>query len=157
MARRLGVLSRRGQFPRARRGEANRRIEHARRRRLGEKRDGRRRRDFAIAQRERVIAAEQHDADARNVLRDALGGFDTRAIGHVHVEEHDIGQNVFRALAGFATRGHLRDDGVAESAQQIGEQRARVVVVLGDQNADTCSRFSHHLQFDQGRTETPAV
>ena len=104
---------------------------------FGEKRDGRGRGDFAVAQRERVVAAEQHDADTGNVLRDSLGGFDARAVGHVHVEEHDIGQDVLRALERLATRGHFGHDSVAERAQKIGEQRACVVVVLGNQNADT--------------------
>jgi len=69
----------------------------------------------------RVVAAEQHDADPRHVLGDALGGFDTGAVGHMHVEEHDIRQNVLRAFARVTTSGYLCHDSVAECTQEIDE------------------------------------
>ena len=69
LARRLGVLPRRQQAPCAR--VAARRIVESSTRGgagFGKKRDRRRRRHLAIAQRQRVIAAEQHDRHAGQSL-----------------------------------------------------------------------------------------
>jgi hypothetical protein len=83
-----------------------------------------------------VIAAEQYDGDARHGLRDALGGFDAGAIRHVHVEQHDVGHDVLRALDGLAAGGHFGNDCMTELAQEIDEQRTRVVVIFRDEHSD---------------------
>ena len=137
LPRRLGVLPRRRAAPCARdRGEADRRIEHARRRRLRQERDRRRRGDVAIAQRERVIAAEQHDADAGNVCVIRSAASMPEPSGMCTSSSTTSGTTSFARSIRLATRGHFGHDRVAERAEQIDEQRARVVVVLGDQDAD---------------------
>jgi len=60
----------------------------------------------------------------------------------VHVEEHDVGNDVACALVCFAARRDLGDHCVAERRKQLYEQRARIVVVFGDQDADL-GGFTH--------------
>ena len=67
------------------------------------------------------------------------------------------GSDVLRALEGFAAGRHLGDDGVAECAKQIDEQRSRVVVVLGDRARGCVQQILSSEQSDHGREEAPAV
>ena len=89
-----------------------------------------------------MVATEENDGDAGDVLRYSLRGLDTRSIRHVDVEEHDVGDDVFRTLIRFASRRHLGHHRVAECCEKLHEQRPCVVVILGDQDADLGS-FTH--------------
>src|SRR5437763_3904760 len=88
------------------------------------------------------MTTEQHNGDTGDVLRDALGGLDARSVGHMDVEEHNVGDDVARALERFAARGNFGHYRVSERRQQLDEQRSCVIVVLSDQDTDL-GGFTH--------------
>ena len=91
-----------------------------------------------------MIAAEQHHGNAGGVVRDPFSGLDTGTVRHMDVEEHDVGDQLVGALVCLAAGRHLGHDDVAQSVQQVNEQRTRVVVVFREKHADgVCCLLSH--------------